>query len=107
MVALHNVEGIRSTPSMATRWRRRRMCVLLADSPAPAALRDISGCGAFLETNARPAIGSLVRFLHPEAGAIDAEVKGIARDGIEIAFAGDSGAVAFALTAITTDMTGA
>lgn len=105
MVALNFTDKTGAAPRMATRWRRRRMCVLVTDTPTPAALRDISGNGAFLETNARPPIGSAVRFLHPEAGAIEAEVSAFARDGIEIAFAGDSSAVAFALTAITTDMT--
>lgn len=105
MVAVHSIDEIRRTPKMATKWRRRRMCLLISDAPAPAALREISGHGAFLETNARPPIGSNVRFHHPEAGAIEARVAGFASDGISLAFAGDSGSVAFALTAITTDMT--
>lgn len=79
--------------------------MLVADAPAPAALRDISGNGAFLETNARPPLNSKVRFQHPDAGAIDAHVSSIAPDGIRIAFSGDSTAVAFALAAITSDMT--
>ena len=58
------------------------MCILVTDAPSPAALREISG-----------------------AGAIDASVCGFDLDGIRIAFSGDSSAVAFALTAITTDMT--
>jgi hypothetical protein len=90
---------------MASPWRRRRMCVIVTDRPAPAALRDISGSGAFLETNARPPLDSTVRFLHPEAGTIDARVSSFAHDGIRIAFLGDSRSVAFALAAITSDMT--
>lgn len=79
--------------------------MLIADKPAPAAMRDISGSGAFLETNARPPLESMVSFHHPEAGAIDARVCGFAQDGIRIAFLGDAAAVAFALAAITADMT--
>src|SRR3546814_10780490 len=45
---------------MATRWRRRRMCVLVCERPFPASLRDVSANGAFLETNARPDIGGRV-----------------------------------------------
>jgi hypothetical protein len=90
---------------MATPWRRRRMCMIVSERPTPAGLRDISGRGAFLETNARPPLDSQIRFHHPEAGMIDARVSSIAHDGIRIAFAGDSHAVAFALAAITSDMT--
>jgi len=89
---------------MASRWRRRRMCVLIADLPVPAALRDISAAGAFLETNARPALGSAVELLHPEAGTIEATVRSLADDGIAIAFECGEQSVAFALAAITADM---
>jgi len=89
---------------MASRWRRRRMCVLLADAPAAAALRSVSGSGAFLETNARPPLGGSITLHHPEAGAIPGRVSAIAPDGIAISFAGDAGAVAFALAAISADM---
>lgn len=81
------------------------MCMIVTERPAPAALRDISGFGAFLETNARPPLNSAVRFLHPDAGTIEARVSSFAPDGIRIAFSGDSKAVAFALAAITSDMT--
>ena len=81
------------------------MCMIVADRPAPAALRDISGNGAFLETNARPLLGTMIALHHPEAGMIDARVLSVAHDGIRIGFAGDANAVAFALAAITSDMT--
>ena len=90
--------------TMASRWRRRRMCVLIADRPVPAALREISAAGAFLETNARPALGSAVELLHPEAGAIAATVRSLADDGIAIGFECGEQSVAFALAAITADM---
>jgi hypothetical protein len=90
--------------SMASRWRRRRMCVLISDHPAPAALRDVSAAGAFLETNARPALGSLVELHHPEAGAIMGEVRSLADDGIGIGFTCGERSVAFALAAIVADM---
>jgi len=81
------------------------MCILLDERPAPAALRDVSARGAFLETNARPALGRRVTLRHPEAGPIAASVSGVAPDGIFLAFAGDGAAIAFALAAIGADMT--
>ena len=89
---------------MASRWRRRRMCVLIAEHPAPAALREVSAMGAFLETNARPPLGASVELHHPEAGAILAEVRGLADDGISIGFPCGERSVAFALAAIAADM---
>lgn len=89
---------------MASRWRRRRMCVLIHDQPAPAALRDISAAGAFLETNARPEIGARIELRHPEAGAISGMVRSLANDGIGIGFDCDTHSVAFALSAIAADM---
>ncbi len=93
-----------SATAMATRWRRRRMCVLIADTPAPAGLREVSATGAFLETNARPSIGTIVELHHPEAGAIAGTVQAIAADGIKVAFRCGEKSVAFALAAITSDM---
>ncbi len=92
------------TSAMASRWRRRRMCVLIADSPCPAGLRDVSASGAFLETNARPSVGTEVELHHPEAGAIAGIVRAVAVDGIEIGFSCSERSVAFALAAITSDM---
>jgi hypothetical protein len=89
---------------MASRWRRRRMCVLVAEAPAPAGLRHVSAMGAFLETNARPALGSTIELRHPEAGNIEGVVKAFARDGIRIGFECGVESVAFALAAITADM---
>jgi hypothetical protein len=80
------------------------MCVLIADFPMPAALREISASGAFLETNARPALGTDIELHHPEAGAIAAVVQALAGDGIKIAFECGEASVAFALAAITADM---
>src|SRR3546814_1806572 len=87
---------------MATRWRRRRMCVLVCERPFPASLRDVSANGAFLETNARPDIGGRVELLHPDAGQIAAAVRAHGLDGIELSFDGSAPADAFALTAIVT-----
>jgi hypothetical protein len=80
------------------------MCLLLADRPSPAALRSVSAVGAFLETNARPELGSVVALRHPEAGEIAAVVHGTSRDGIELRFECGEKSVAFALAAITADM---
>ena len=89
---------------MASRWRRRTLCVLIADLPCPAALREVSATGAFLETNARPPLGGSVELHHPEAGAIEATVRSLAPDGIAIGFDCGEHSVAFALAAITADM---
>lgn len=80
------------------------MCVLIADMPVPAALRDVSATGAFLETNARPPIGSEIELHHPEAGAIGGVVQSVAGDGIRVGFDCGEHSVAFALAAITADM---
>jgi hypothetical protein len=90
---------------MATPWRRRRMCVLHADVPSPAALETVSGRGATIRSNAEPACGTIVRLVHPAAGEITAEVHAISETGIELNFAGDEDSVAFALSAVAADMT--
>jgi hypothetical protein len=98
------VGKIGAKAAMASRWRRRRMCVLLAGDPAPAALRQVSATGAFVETNARPQIGSRVELRHPDAGSIAGTVRALAHDGIEIGYPCSEHSVAFALAAITADM---
>lgn len=95
---------IGSDGAMASRWRRRRMCILEADTPFPAALRDVSGRGAFLETNARPDLGARVLLRHPEAGAIEGVVQAVADDGIRLRFVCGEQSIAFALAAIAADM---
>ncbi len=80
------------------------MCVLIAEHHAPAALREISATGAFLETNARPPLGSAVELHHPQAGAIDPIVRSLADDGITLGFACGEQSVAFAMAAIAADM---
>ena len=90
--------------TMVSRWRRRRMCVLIGETPAPAALRDVSARGAFVETNARLPIGRSVELHHPEAGAIAGIVRSVAGDGMAIGFACSERSVAFALAAIAADM---
>ncbi len=80
------------------------MCVLIADLPCPAALRDVSASGAFLETNARPPLGAGVELHHPEAGAIRGTVRSLAGDGIAIGFDVSEQSMSFALAAITADM---
>lgn len=93
-----------TAPAMVSRWRRRRMCLLIAEAPAPAALREVSGTGAFVETNARPGLGELVELRHPEAGTISGRVTAVGLDGIRIAFDGREPAIAFALGAVAADM---
>ena len=101
-VRIHNGRS-----SMASPWRRRRMCVLVAGGAAPAApaaLREISATGAFLETGVRPGLGDQVELRHPDAGTITGRVRALAEDGIAIAFACGEASVAFALAAIAADM---
>jgi hypothetical protein len=80
------------------------MCVLIDERPAPAALRDVSATGAFLETNARPALGRRVELHHPEAGAIFGIVRAVGADGVSIGFDCGERSVGFALAAIAADM---
>lgn len=96
---------MKAAPIMASRWRSRRMCILMAETPAPAALREVSGVGAFLETNARPALGTMVTLHHPEAGVIHGRVTEFALDGIRLAFDPSEPSIAFALGAVVADMT--
>src|SRR5690348_16090817 len=95
---------IKRASTMATRWRRRSLCILVADDPVLAALRDVSGSGAFLETNARPELGREVTLHHPDAGSILGLVTALASDGVRIAFDGGEPAIAFALGAVAADM---
>ncbi|HEY7809562.1 MAG TPA: hypothetical protein VIA98_04190 [Allosphingosinicella sp.] len=95
---------IGSAKAMASPWRRRRMCVLVSDTPAPAALREVSARGAFLETNARPPLGASVELRHPEAGSIRGTVHALAHDGVKLGFACSETSVAFAVAAIAADM---
>ena len=90
--------------AMASPWRRRPVCVLVADGEAPATLEQMSGAGAFLRTGARPAIGTAVTLRHPEAGPIDGRVIGVQTDGIALRFSAGSASVAWAMAAIAADM---
>ncbi len=83
---------------------RRPLCLLIADRPMPAALRGVSGAGAWIETAARPACGAKVRLRHPDAGTIAGEVVGYDKEGLHLAFDRSEAAVAFALAAIAADM---
>ena len=95
---------IDSTDTTEPHRLRRSLCLLVSDRPVPAALREVSGAGAWVETAARPAQGARVLLRHPEAGTIEAEV--IAHDviGLRLAFGRDETAVAFALAVIAADM---
>lgn len=94
----------RFSDTMATPWRRRRMCLLVHDRAIPAVLRQISGTGAYLETNDRPPLGSEVELHHPEAGKIEGIVRSVSGGGVQLAFHCSEKSVAFALAAITADM---
>ncbi len=92
--------------AMASHWRRRRVCELVTGGgPQTAALRDISGSEARLDTAPPPPLGSEVELHHPYAGSITGQVSDIYDGGIRISFDRREGAVAFALGAIAADMT--
>lgn len=69
------------------------------------ALRHVDARGARLDMATPPALGSTVELRHPDAGRIHARVSEIGESGIRIAFDRNEAAVAFALAAITADMT--
>ena len=89
---------------MASPWRRRPVCTLIAERPHPAALREISGVDAVLDTNAAIALGQRVELRHPDAGSIHGVVASISARGLTLAFEPSERSVAFALAAITADM---
>lgn len=92
--------------AMATPWRRRTMCILLCGGiPAPAALEAISGRGARVRSSARPETGDTILLQHPAAGRIEGRVEAVGPAALELVFAGDEPAVAFALRALAADMT--
>ena len=99
--------AVRSTDEkkMATPWRRRRMCLAVAGRAAPAALREVTATGAHIETSLKPPLGAAVSLRHPEAGEIIGTVRAIAPDGLWLAFSSSERSVAFAMVAITADMT--
>lgn len=92
--------------AMASRWRRRRICELLANGRIQqVALHEISGSEARVDIDQPPALGSEVELRHPYAGSITGRVSDIAERGIRIRFDRQEAAVAFALGAIAADMT--
>jgi len=92
--------------AMASRWRRRRLCEVCAGGIRQvAALRDVSGHGALLETANPSALGCRVELLHPEAGTIAGRVSEIGEGRFRMSFDGQEAAIAFALGAIAADMT--
>jgi hypothetical protein len=80
------------------------MCVLVTDTPAPAALRSIDATGAVVETSLRPPLGASVSLRHPDAGEIAARVASVSADSVTIGFEVGPASVAFALAAIAADM---
>jgi len=83
---------------------RRPLCLLLADRPMPAALREVSATGAWIETPARPAYGAQVRLHHADAGTISGHVIGHDKEGLHILIDPGEKATSFALAVIAADM---
>lgn len=88
--------------AMATRWRRRRPCLLVGAGEA--SIVALSGRGVDLDTRTRPALGSPVTLSHPDAGTIVGTVDAHRAGGISLRLDGGEAAVAFALAAILADM---
>lgn len=90
---------------MATRWRRRPLCLLVTpDGTSTVALQDIDGRGARIE-GVTPALGTEVELRHPLAGTIRARVSEIGERSVRLRFDGGEASIAFALAAIAADMT--
>ena len=100
---MDKVVGIKRAVPVAP-LRRRLMCILVHEHPAPAAMRAVSARGATLDTASRPEIGSLVELRHPRGGAISGHVRAHGRDSISVDFEQGPRAVAFALAAIAAEI---
>ena len=94
----------KGSPAMASPWRRRTVCCLKWIQSIPVALHDVSAGGATLATKARLPLGTHVELIHPEAGSIFGTVSCVRTDVIEVDFDRSEYAMAFALAAITADM---
>lgn len=101
MSVLRKFQG---SPAMASPWRKRTVCCLQWDQSVPAALHDVSASRATLVTGARPPIGTPVELIHPEAGSISGTITCLRRGMIEVEFNPSENSMAFALAAITADM---
>ena len=80
------------------------MCLLIAGTQLPVRLKAVSGSGAEVRTSSAPALGTCVVLRHPVAGAIEGRVDSMGAGSVRIAFDRDERSVAFALAAITADM---
>jgi PilZ domain len=100
------LSGFQSDRRTAPRYRVHSFCVLeTPDGPMGCRLKDVSGSGAFLETNGRPVLGTPVTLRHPVAGLIDGTVSRHATEGIALNFPVGRDSVTYALRVIAADMT--
>lgn len=90
--------------AMASRWRRRRPCLIYDEVVHSAALIEVSGRGALIETGANLTIATEVTLSHPDAGEIRGVVDAITVRGVQLAFHMSEASVAFAVAAIASDM---
>lgn len=100
------LSGIDSDRRSAARYCVRSICVLeTPDGPLTGRLRDISGTGAFIETEHQVAIGTRVRLIHSVAGAIETKVSRVSEDGLGLLFSLGDESVTFALRTVAAEMT--
>lgn len=90
---------------MASPWRRRSLCVLVAGRPVEVALCDVSARGARVATELPLPLGAAVELHHPEAGMMSAYVVACEAGALRLAFASGPQAIGFALAATASDMT--
>lgn len=87
-----------SRGALPLRPRDSDVCILLADNPVMARIKEIAGNRVTLETSAAPAIGARIELHHPAGGVIAANVVDTVKNGIRIAFNASDRATRFALS---------
>ena len=84
----------------------RPICILSTKAARwPCRIGRLSAAGAFVETMARPTLGSPLVLVHPVIGGIAGTVAGHALNGVSLSFELTEESSAFALAVTANDMT--